>query len=148
MGVHEAIGGENMVQVAAWSGLVVAAEPTLSPRMFAVVAVAFLNIFAALVLAYRKGIRWRAIGDVGIHVPHHAVAFVVGTPEGVPDLAVINGSVPRDDVVQCGFQFIAGLAVGVVVITGGNLCPKAASCGHEQKQQRTIQKMTFHNELI
>ena len=93
-----------MVQVTARNGLVVAAEPTLGPRVLAVIAVAFLHIFAALVLANGKSIGWSSVRNVGIHVPHHAVAFVVGAPKGIPYLLVGDGRVPFDDVVQSHFQ--------------------------------------------
>ena len=93
-----------MVQVAAWNGLVVAIEPTLGPRVLTVVAVAFLLVFAALVLANGKSIRWSSIRNVGIHVPHHSVAFVVGAPEGIPNVLIGDGRMIFDDLVQSHFQ--------------------------------------------
>ena len=54
--------------------------------------------------AYGKSIGWSSVRNVGIHVPHHAVAFVVGAPKGIPYLLVGDGRVPLDDVVQSHFQ--------------------------------------------
>ena len=134
MVVHEAVGREDVVQVASRGGLLVAAEPALRPGVLTVVAVAFHIVAAALVLAEGVGVGRGAVGDVGIHVPHHAVAFVVGAPEGVPNLLVGDDGVVLDDVVQCRPQFLSGLAGGVVVIVGGCLgqCDEACECEKQE----------------
>ena len=87
--------------------------------MLTVVAVALAIVVAALVLANMIGVRRRAVGFVGIHVPHDAVAFVVGAPKSIRSGGIRNGSVALDDVVQGHFQLIAAQTVGGIVVVGG-----------------------------
>ena len=84
--------------------------------MLAVVAVAFAVVVAALVLAEIVSVRWVAVRPVGIHVPHHAIAFVVGAPEGVPKLAISDGRMTLNDVVQSHLQLVARQAIGGIVV--------------------------------
>ena len=94
-----------MVQIGTCRAVVV--EPTLWPRMLAVVAIALAAIVATLVLTQVIDIRWGTIRAVGIHIPYHTIAFVVGTPKGIPKLGIRDGSMTFDDIVQGHFQLIA-----------------------------------------
>ena len=89
--------------------------------MLAVVAITFTVIITTLVLTKVIDIRWSTIRTVGIHIPYHTIAFVVGTPKGIPQITIRDCSVPLDDIMQRRFQLIAGLVVGVVVVAVGNL---------------------------
>ena len=101
---------ENMVQVGARRRLLV--KPTLRPGVFAVIAVAFLCTTAStLILPQIICIGWRSTRTVGIHVPHYAIAFVIGTPIGIPNLTIRNGSMAFDDIMQSDFQLIASQSV-------------------------------------
>ena len=110
--VDEAIGGIHVEEVAAGRGALV--EPALRPGVLAVPAVAFLFVFATQARA-------QAVFVVGIDVPNLAVGFAVGVGEGVDEAAVAHHVVAFDDVVQGGLQFVAGLAVGVVIVAAGDL---------------------------
>lgn len=119
MGVHKSVGREYVMQIAFRGGL--ATKPALWPRMLAIIAIAFRIVFSALTFSQLVSIRWRSTWNVGIHVPHNAVAFVVGTPESVPQITIIDPSMPLDDVMQGHFQRVAGLVVDLVVVSVGNL---------------------------
>ena len=107
------------MQIAFRGGL--ATKPALWPRMLAIIAIAFRIVFSALTFSQLVSIRRRSTRDIGIHVPHNAVAFVVGTPEGIPQITVRHRCVSLDDVMQGHFQCVAGLIVGLVVVSVGNL---------------------------
>ena len=54
---------------------------------------------------------------------------------------------PFDDVVQGGFQFVAGLAVGVGVVSIGDLCEQSASRHDEHEQQGWTKVMMCHSSV-
>ena len=84
--------------------------------MLSIIARTFISIIAALVFAQMIDIGRRAIRNVGIHIPHDAIAFVVGTPKGIPQLGIRDGCVTFDDIVQSPFQLIACQSIGGVVV--------------------------------
>ena len=121
--VDEAIGGIHVEEVATGRGGTV--EPALGPGVLTVPAVAFLLIVATQAAAW-------AIFDVGIDVPNLAIGFAIGVSKGVEESTVADHMMAFDDVVQGGFEFIAGLAVGVVVITIWNLGLGGDACDSQQ----------------
>jgi hypothetical protein len=84
--------------------------------MLAIVAVTLAAVVATLVCAQIIDVRRCPVRDVGIHVPHHTVTFVVGAPKSIPQLAIRDGSMAFDDVVKCNFQLIASQTIGRIVI--------------------------------
>jgi len=78
--------------------------------MLAVVAVAFVNVVAALVGNECKN-------TIGIHVPHFAVRAVIGALKSSPQIIITPHGVVSDNVIQLRFERFAGSG-GIVVISG------------------------------
>ena len=121
-GIHKAVGREDVVQIGAWGGLVV--QPALRPYMLAVVTITFLSVIAALIGAEIVIVFRGAARDVGVNVPNplRVIGTWVGVWKYIPVVVVADDGVVLDNVMQGGFQVVAGFVVGGVVITVRGLC--------------------------
>ena len=93
--------------------------------MFTVVTIALHAVISALVGAKGIGIGrvavGGAVGDVGIHIPHLPVGFVVGGVKCGPQTGIGDYRMTLDDIVECRLKGYAGLAVRRIVISRGDL---------------------------
>ena len=112
------------------------AEPALGHGVFAVVAVAFLAVVAALVVACVK------VAGVGVDVNDVVAGIDVGLVEFCPQLAVFEFGMPRNYRVQCLPQFLAAeVACGVVVVCW-HLSERSCGAKASNKKEYPVQK--FH----
>jgi len=89
--------------------------------MFAVVTIAFPAVITALVGSELVHVGRRSSRNIGIHVPHRAIGFVVGGIKSGPDIAVRFYCVVFDDVVEGCLEFGPGFSGGGIVISRGDL---------------------------
>jgi hypothetical protein len=108
--------------------------------VLAVVARTFVSVATALILTKIINV-WRCtIGIVGIHVPHNAIALVIGAPESIPQLGIRDRCVSLDNIVQGRLKLVARQSIGRVVIVGWWLSHSA----YGQTKCEDKNKQTFH----
>ena len=84
--------------------------PTLWHQVFAVIDIALFLVGACLVGVVTE------VGCVGIPVTHIAIGACVGLAIGIDETVIADGIRILDDLVECGLQFCALLAVGTAIV--------------------------------